>query len=383
MKRPPIKVAHVVLGLQVGGLQRLVVQLLRHTDRSRFSPTVCALDEPGALAAELARMDVPLWLYRPSQRIDAASIAAFSRRLSRENFDLVHTHNATPHLYGAVGAALSTLRHAFHRCVKRPRVIHTKHGCNAPTLPTNVMANRLASALTDRVVTVSEDARRVVLDVEQVNPAKVVTIVNGIDTGEYHPAASPIPSRERLGIPTGGLHIGCVARLSAEKDHETLIEAFAQLRAKGMNVHLTLIGNGNRRRALEEQTARLGLTRAVTFTGILPCIAPLLPAFDTFALASQTEGLSLSLLEASAAGVPIVATDVGSNAEVVRHAETGLLVSPGSPDLFAQALESMLTRPDRRLMGARGRARTVERFSIDRMARSYQDLYAEVLRLDG
>jgi glycosyltransferase involved in cell wall biosynthesis len=383
VKRPPINVAHLVLGLDVGGLERVVLQLLRHTDRSRFRPTLCVLDKPGALAGELARMDVPLWLHSRGRGINVACIAGLSRRLSREKFDIVHTHNASPHLYGALGAALSAVRGALHPDVKRPRVIHTKHGRNTPATRMRVIANRLASALTDRVVTVSDDARGVVVDIEQVPPDKVLTIPNGIDTNEFHPAASPVPARERLGIPKGGLHIGCVARLSAEKDHETLIDAFALLHAKSTRVHLTLIGDGDRQQALKDRTARLGLTNAITFAGTRGDIATLLPAFDAFALSSRVEGLSISLIEASATGLPIVATRVGGNGEVVRHADTGRLVPPGAPDLFAAALESVLSRPDRHRMGARGRARAVEQFSVDRMARAYQDLYAEVLRLDG
>jgi glycosyltransferase involved in cell wall biosynthesis len=383
MSTAPVKIAHMVLGLQVGGLEQVVLRLLERTDRSRYSPAVCVLDEPGALALELRRLDVPLWVHPRGGGLSVRAIADLSRLLCREKVALVHTHNPTPHLYGALSAVVSAVRSAAGHRFARPRVIHTKHGRNTPSARRKVFANRLSSALSDRVVAVSEDARRVVLDIERVDPAKVVTIVNGVDTCLYRPADSPIAARERLGIPPLGLHIGCVARLSAEKDHETLIEAFALLHARRRNTHLTLIGDGDRRAVLQEHAFRRGLSSAVTFAGTRSDVASLLPAFDAFALASRTEGLSLTLIEAAATGLPIVATRVGGNAEVVEHAETGLLVTPGVPALFASALESLLRRPDRRAMGARGRARAIEKFSVDRMARAYQDLYAEVLRLDG
>jgi len=108
-------------------------------------------------------------------------------------------------------------------------------------------------------------------------------------------------------------------------------------------------------------------------------VAELLPAFDVFALASLTEGISLTLIEAAAAGLPIVATRVGGNPEIVVDGETGMLVPPGAPETLAGALEAAAVREDRAEMGLRGRERVMERFGIDRMARAYEDLYDEVL----
>jgi glycosyltransferase involved in cell wall biosynthesis len=181
-------------------------------------------------------------------------------------------------------------------------------------------------------------------------------------------------------VPLSGFHVGCVARLSPEKNHATLLVAFAELRRARPDAHLTLIGDGALRAALEMQAARLGLGRAVTFAGTRRDVPALLAAFDVFALASLTEGISLTLIEAAAAGLPLVATRVGGNAEVVRDGETGLLVPPGSPAALTSALSAIAARPDRSEMGRRGRARVIEHFGADRMARSYNDLYAELLQ---
>ncbi|WP_437812806.1 glycosyltransferase family 4 protein [Sorangium sp. So ce1078] len=372
----PAKVAHVVLSLNVGGLERVVLRLLERTARDRFAPVVCALEEPGALADELARLDVPLVVLARRPGLDPGLPVRLAAWLRREEIRLVHTHNPGPHLYGAIAAGLA--RAASLPGGGGPRVVHTKHGRNYPKQKRKVLVNRLAAALTDRVVAVSDDARAVALEVERLDPAKVVTILNGVDTDVFRPGDAGA-ARARLAVPGSGYHVGCVARLSPEKDHATLLAAFARLREVRPDAHLSLIGDGPLRPALEQQAARLGLGGAVTFTGTRGDVAELLPAFDVFALASLTEGISLTLIEAAAAGLPIVATRVGGNPEIVEEGETGLLVAPGAPETLAAALEAVAVREDRAAMGMRGRARVIERFGMDRMIRAYEDLYAEVL----
>lgn len=377
-KGRPARLAHVVLGLNVGGLERVVLRLIERTPRDRFTPVVCALQEPGALASELERMGVPIAVVPRRPGLDPALPMRLSAWLDREGIDLVHTHNPSPHLYGALAAALA--RNAGRSGAPGPRVVHTKHGRNYPGVRRKVLVNRLASSLTDKVVAVSDDARAVAIDVEGVDPSKVVTILNGVDTDEFRPGDAAA-ARARLGLPQGGYHVGCVARLSPEKDHATLLSAFAALRAGRPDAHLTLIGDGPLRKELEAEAARLSLGGGVTFAGTRGDIAELLPAFDVFVLSSTTEGISLTLVEAASAGLPIVATRVGGNPEIVRDGETGLLVPPGDPAALAAGLELLASDPDRAEMGRRGRARMVERFSVDRMVQAYEHLYAEVLEL--
>ena len=368
-----VKIVHVVLGLDMGGLERVVLRLLARLDRRRWAPAVVALDEPGTLAPELRRIGVPLRVLGRAPGLDLDLARRLSGVVRDEGARLIHTHNASAHLYGAVAARLAALRGG------RPRGVHTKHGRNQPDHRRRVLLNRLSSALSDRVVAVSDDAASVVVEIERVPAEKVVTIENGVDTREFRPSAGVAAARARLGVPRDGFHVGCVARLAPVKDHRTLLEAFARLRARRRDAHLTLIGDGPERAALEERAALLDLDRAVTFAGERADVALLLAAFDVFALASRSEGVSLTLLEAAAAGLPVVATRVGGNEEVVIDGETGLLVPAADPGALAEALAALAERPDRATMGAAGRARVERRFSVERMARAYADLYAEVL----
>ncbi len=370
----PIKVVHLVLALDVGGLEEVVLRLVAHTDRDRFTPLVYALDVPGAMASELVALDVPLRIVKRAPGLDVTLPARLARCFVREGVQILHTHNASPHFYGAVGA---TLARAAARGA-RPRVIHTKHGRNQPDIPRKVLLNRVASALTDRVVAVSADAADVALRLERVAENKVVTISNGVDTRAFCPA-DPRAARALLGIPEEGFHVGVVARLAAVKDHATLLAAFALLRKERPDAQLTLVGDGPELAALRDRSRALDLAGSVHFAGVRRDVAAVLPAFDVFALASTSEGISLTLLEAAAVGLPIVATRVGGNAEVVLDGATGILVSPGDPGAFAAALGALARRPSRAALGLAGRAHVERWFSVERMARAYQDLYAEVL----
>lgn len=368
------RVAHIVLSLQPGGLERVVLQLVERMDRSRFDPIVVALEERGALAAELDRLGVPMHVFPRKRGFDVQVLSDLVNLFEEQRIALVHTHNPSPHVYGSFAASI-----VRSRGLLRPSVIHTKHGRNHPDDGRRVMVNRVAAAFSDRVVAVSEDARTVAIEVERIEPHRLVVIRNGVDTTKVCPGDGA-SARRTLGVADDAFHVGCVARLSFEKDHATLLEAFSILRARVPRAHLTLVGDGALRRELEESAERLGARDAVTFVGFTDDVASLLPSFDVFALASRTEGTSLTLLEAASAGLPIVATRVGGNAEIVVDGESGLLVPVGEPRAFAEALEALAMRADRRQMGARGRADVVARYELGKMVAAYDTLYTEVLR---
>lgn len=369
------RIAHVVLSLRPGGLERVVLQLIEHTDRTRYEPFVVALEEPGDLAIELEQHQVPLHVFSRRPGFDQQLLMNLVNLFEDKRITLIHTHNPSPHLYGSLAASIMGRRGPW-----RPIVVHTKHGRNYPRDKRRVLVNRAATALSDRVVAVSEDARQVALEVEGIDPHRLVVIRNGVDTRRVCPGDGRM-ARRKIGISEDVFHVGCVARLSPEKDHATLIKAFAMLRKSLPAARLTLVGDGALRSMLEELARALGISEAVKFVGYTNDVASLLPSFDVFALASRSEGTSLTLLEAAAAGLPIVATRVGGNAEIVVDGESGLLVPDGQPEALAKALLQVAQRKDRSLMGQRGRDEVVARYDLAKMVAAYDTLYSEVLRL--
>jgi glycosyltransferase involved in cell wall biosynthesis len=228
------------------------------------------------------------------------------------------------------------------------------------------------------VVAVSEDARRELVRHNRIRPDKVQVILNAIDLAGYRALAPRSQERRgELGIPVGVPVCGIVGRLSPEKDHRTLLIALDILRKSGSPAHLVIVGGGG----LKSLAGGLGLDERVHFLGFRSDVAELLPLFDLFVLSSTEEGISLTLIEAMAAGLPIVATRVGGNPEVVVDGETGVLVEPGQPGALAEAVGSLLSDAESRMrMGGRGREVAQERFDIERLIDQYQAIYAEISR---
>jgi glycosyltransferase involved in cell wall biosynthesis len=178
-------------------------------------------------------------------------------------------------------------------------------------------------------------------------------------------------------VPAGAFVVGTVGRLVDDKDHALLVDAFARLTVPRPHARLVVVGDGERRETLATQIAGLGVRTAVLLTGDRDDIPALLPAFDVFAMTSRNESYSIALLEAAAAGLPAVASDVGGNREIVQHGSTGLVVTDRSPEVFARALESLADAPEvRARMGAQARRWVEEHGSLQAMVRGYEAAYA-------
>jgi len=231
---------------------------------------------------------------------------------------------------------------------------------------------RIASLFSSVVVAVSEDCARLVTTEEGVPASRLRVIHNGIDTEAITP---PDRTEKRL-----GQRVISVGRLAAVKDLGTMLKTVQRIARSFPDFRLQLVGDGPERSSLQDLIAELGIGGTVEMLGERRDIAERLSEADIFVQSSISEGLSLGLLEAHAAGLPIVATDVGGNAEVVVHGTTGLLVPPRDPAKLAEALMELLADPDRALsMGRRGRLRVQEAFDLRKVVRRYEELYLELL----
>ena len=231
-----------------------------------------------------------------------------------------------------------------------------------------LVLERLAARWCRTIVTVSQFERDAGLAAGVGRPEQYRVIHNGIDLGRYGAAPNPVPGR-----------IVMVGRLAPPKRPGLAVRALAEIRRALPKAHLDLVGDGPLRNEVESLAVAQGVREAVRLLGTRKDVPDLLSGAACFLLASDYEGCPLSVLEAMAAGVPVVATAVGGVGELVVDGETGVLVEPGRPDLLAAALEALLREPDRALsMGAAGRARAQARFSRDRMVRETVALYESV-----
>jgi glycosyltransferase involved in cell wall biosynthesis len=233
---------------------------------------------------------------------------------------------------------------------------------------------RVVARATAQWIAISEHVRRsfVALGV----PAERITTVRYGLAADSGTRLGQREARARLGLPAEGEVIGAVGRLVAQKGHIELVRALAWLGDRFPKARVVLIGDGELREAIAGEARRLGVAERVDSLGWRRDAAACMPAFDVFAQPSHWEGFGLVLLEAMAAGVPIVASRASAIPEVVEEGVTGLLVPPGDADALAGALATVLADPERaRAMGAAGRARLEARFGVERMARETVAVY--------
>lgn len=363
-----LTIGHVVLSLDVGGLERVVATLAaaQHTAGSRVF--VYCLDRTGALAEPLPPAGIPVRLARRRARgFDPAAVWRLALMLRSDGVNVVHCHNHGALVYGALAARLAGC----------PRVVYTVHG--AKTSQRKATGRFQQLGLVREIVFVSSHARGIARQAGLTRDEHVHTVVNGIDVAAFLAnEAGGRRVRRELGISADAPVCGIVARLTPAKDHRTLLDAMSRLRGAHPGLHCIVVGDGELRDELRRETAARGLDAAVHFVGSRGNVVDYLAAMDVFVLSSVTEGLAMTLLEAMAAGRPVVATRVGGNPEVIDEKVTGLLVPARDPEALAGAIASLLVDRERAIaMGAAGRARVGEKFSLDAMVRRYASIYDE------
>lgn len=346
---------HVLTSLEIGGAEMLVTRLIEAIDRDRFVPSVTCLRRRGPLADRLSEQGIQVeCLDVPDNRGALHLGLALRRAVGRWRPDILHTHNVSPFVASVFALAA------------RPsiRLVHTKHGRSTARGVVGRAAAWWAARRATAVVAVSRDAAEQAVHQEHVARSKVRVIINGVDV-------PPPVLRNRT--PARAI---TVARLETVKDQATMLHAVAAIVAARSNFHLDIVGDGSERAHLEAIADRLGVRRHVSFHGFQAAVSSYLADADIFLLSSVSEGISLTLLEAMASGLPVVATAVGGNPEVVASGVTGLLVPPSDPAAFGAAVVTLLDDPAMSAaMGAAGRVRVLQQFGSAAMNRAYSEIY--------
>ena len=369
---PPLHVVHVVLSLNVGGLERNVVNQVREGQKLGQRVSVLCLDEPGVLAPRVEALGALLTALGRPAGLRPDMVARTRRALAELKPDVVHTHQLATLLYGGAAA----------RLLRAPLVVHTEHTREpyATRLKTRLLG-QLAGNFCDVFYCLTEDLARHVRDSRVVSGRKIRTIHNGIDVSDFTEAPRGARCvREELGIPASAPVIGTVGRQNAVKRQDVLLRAFAEVRRQKPDAHLVLVGDGPLRDELRGLAADLGLNGSVHFAGSQPHSGPYLRAMDVFALTSRSEGMPQAALEASVVGVPIVASRVGGIPELIQDGRTGLLIPAGDHAAFAEAFLKLLRdRELARTLSEAGRERVLRTFHVGRMAADYHRDFMQML----
>ncbi len=361
--RPPL-IAHIIFRLDFGGLENGLVNLVNRLPWDRYRHVVvCVAGFNPVFRACIQNPDVEVMSLDKRPGKDPIAYLRFWRLLRRLKPDLVHTRNL-----GTVDMQwLAWAAGVKHR-------VHGEHGWEASDPRgldrKSLRIRRACRPVIQRYVPMSQDIARWLQEQVGVEAGRVCQLYSGVDTGLFYP-------RSAVCYP---LSLGSIGRLDPVKNQASLLQAFSTLSDRFPDLRLTMVGDGPLRASLEAQAASLGLTERITFTGARSDTPDLMRGFDVFVLPSLNEGISNTILEAMATGLPVVAARVGGNPELVVHGVTGHLYEPADPNALEAALLPYLTDPAlREAHGKAARDRVVHNFSLEAMVRRYLDLYDELL----
>ncbi|MBF0296166.1 MAG: TIGR03088 family PEP-CTERM/XrtA system glycosyltransferase [Magnetococcales bacterium] len=354
-------IAHILYRFDIGGLENVVAQLIDHLPNDRFDHAIISLTEVTDFKHRIRHPRVTFHALHKKPGKDPAVWFRLWRLLRRLQPDLVHTCNL---------AAMEAVLPA--RLAGVGRVIHAEHGRDSyDPCGTNrkyLLLRRLLAPFVDGFVPVSAELQAWLTDRVGVPPGKVHLIMNGVTLPE------PIPRQPSA---KGETIIGTVGRMWSIKDHPNLVHAFFRLcqLAPERKLRLMIVGDGPERPAVQGLIDRLGLAGRVHITGWRADAREQMTHFDLFVLSSLAEGTPLTILEAMAAGLPVVATRVGGVPDLVVAGQTGALAPPGDSDALARAMLPYLDPQLAACHGAAGRARVAERFSLTAMVAAYRLLF--------
>jgi len=356
--------------LTVAGLAEAFDQTLTYGRNRELPPLATALPE------RVAMREVPQLVRELAPAQDAGALLALYQMMRRRRVDLVHTHTSKAGILGRVAARLAGV----------PRIVHTPHGhvfhgyAGAAKTRLFVLLERWAARFTDRIVALTDQEARDHLARGIGRPDQFVTIPSGVDLEPFDkPAGDPIALRASLGLPPGAVIVGSVGRLEPIKGHRYLVEAVGLLTPRFPDLHLVLAGDGALRAELTAQARAAGIGDRVRCLGWRDDTPAILDALDVFAFPSLNEGMGRALVEAMAAGCPIVASRAGGIPDVLGDGEAGVLVEPGSSPALAAGIERLLGDPGLcARLAETGRVRA-QRYGLRTMLDRLEQLYRELL----
>jgi sugar transferase (PEP-CTERM/EpsH1 system associated) len=372
-----LRVLHVLLSLEPGGLENGVVNVINGLDPGRFESQVCCLKHAGEFARRISDPGVRVhemgWLGGNDLRMPLR----LARLFRASGADIVHTRNAESFFYGFAGAKLARV----------PALVHSEHGRTFSDRRARFAAQRVMTRYTDAVFAVSGQLKADLVRHVGIPAGTIEVLYNGVDLGRFGRGA-PRPGeqadaraaiRHAWGLGPEAFVVGSVGRLVAVKNYALLLRAFAAAGLARRGGHVVLAGEGAERAALEALAQALGIGAQVHLLGHREDVHRLLPGFDLFVLPSVSEGMSNTLLEAMAAGVPPLASAVGGNAEIVRAGVDGRIFPSGDePALVRELVELEASPALRAALGAAARERVQAAFDIRAMVERYEQLYERV-----
>lgn len=371
-------VMHVIHHLVIGGMENGLVNVINHLPHDKYRHVVVCIEDYSDFSQRIQRSDVEVFALRRS-KVGVNGVRRAVYRLCRQlRPRIVHSRNQS---------GLDSLLPAW--LARVPWRVHGEHGWEMSNLDGRqwkaALLRRMHAPLVHQYVAVSADLARFLVDRIGIDGGRISTICNGVDTDQFMPGSPPQGlSMPRKFLDRDVVRVGTVGRLQPVKDQATLIAAVAQLvdtrRDLRARIRLVLVGDGPLRNALQQQVHRSGIDDITWFAGASSKVSDWLRAMDLFVLPSLNEGISNTLLEAMATGIPVLATPVGGNVELLVDGQCGRLFAPGDVQALVDALASYLDNANmRRAHGGAARLRAEGVFGLRTMVNKYHALYEGLL----
>lgn len=388
----PLRIMLLISNLKIGGAQEVVRTLCDYFPEKGFQTIVCTFED-GPLRKEIERAGIPVVIL-PARQHSILALPLFLMDMLRirnalaEIVDKYQINILQTQLVRGLDFLVLTLRFGrklvvfwtFHNAlfVLRPEHLPRFRWLLGFKRCAHSQLYRWTARWVNGMIVVSEDVKNALLDYAGPLQGKVSVIPNSVDMKRYNQVMDRKAIRSELGLSPEHQVFAVVATFKKQKGHRYLIEAAAAVISQFPNIRLLLIGDGELRDELKAQTQALGLNEHVNFLGLRTDVPKLLGASDYFVLPSLWEGLPVSLIEAMAAGLPVIATQVSGTKDVMIHNQTGLLVPPGEVEALKDAMQQFLSHPELApKMGEAARNRVAEGFSAEQQADAYLSLYQQ------
>jgi glycosyltransferase involved in cell wall biosynthesis len=375
--RGRVRVLYCIDNMNVGGAELNAVRTAERLDRTRFAlSALCLKDDDGPLRQRYESAGIRVTTFPLATLLSPGTVKRgwqLARFLSEQRIQIVHSHDMYNNMFAT----------ASGRLARTPVVVASRRWWHSLPARRYRIGNAIGFRLADCVVANSPSVAATLRDVDHIDPARIAVVPNFVDEDAFRP---PSPGqkaafRDAFGIPDDALVVGIVARLTALKNHESLLRAVARLTERWPDLHLMVVGDGERRAALQALARELGIGARTHFCGQLPHEPNVHHVFDLSVLCSVSEGFPNSIVEAMAAGRAVIATRVGGTPDAVVDGETGLLVPARDPGRLAAALDLLLGDGElRSRMGAAGAGRARREFHAAVVIPALETLYDELLQ---
>ena len=350
---------HLIHSLGAGGAENGIINLANHMNRDRFTVSICSFVKNGTREKHLKK-DVTLFTVDKKPGNDLTLPLRLAKLFKSFRPDIVHTHAWGTMFEGFLGA----------RFARVPFLVHGEHG-TIERRTINRYFQRIIWGYFDAVLSVTHNHKKKLSKSIGFPEQKITVLQNGVNTDLFH----SMPGTRIFGMKDKYI-IGTIGRLVPVKNQALLLKAFAEAKKNNDNLFLVIVGEGPLENSLKEQVHNLKITDDVLFTGRRFDIPQVLNSLDLFVLPSLSEGMSNTILEAMSCGLPVIATRVGGNPELINYRENGILVESDSLHQMADAILKTAREPDfRRRLSEQARSDIGATFSLRGMVDRYQTFY--------